>query len=156
MNCGKSQVRKHTHTWKSSVNSKVKQVWFFFMVWLLLHFIRVHYLQIRTKCGCMSTNCNRDTSSTTEEEVTVSLADTPPVVPQYRQAGIPSFTLGLRASTYYLSINPFVLLMQYGTLCQVHISCLGSYYQRGKTPHVYLLATWQQNVVGSFCSLLGP
>ena len=73
MNCGKNQIRKYIQTWKSSVNRKVKQVWFFFMVGLLLH------LQIRTKCGCVSTNCRSDTSSTTEEAA-VSLADTPPVV----------------------------------------------------------------------------
>lgn len=80
MNCGKNQIRKYIQTWKSSVNRKVKQVWFFFIVWLLLHLVRVHYLQIRTKCGCVSTNCKSDTSSTTEEEAAVSLADTPPVV----------------------------------------------------------------------------
>lgn len=49
--------------------------------------------------------------------------------------------LGLRMSTYYPNINLSVLLTQYGTFCQVYISCLGSYCQRGKTPRVYYLAT---------------
>ena len=116
------------------------------------YFIRVHYLQIRTQCGCTSTNCNSNTSSTTKEVVTASLADASPSVTANfnSQAGIPSLTLGLRESTYYPSINLCVLLMQYGTLCQARISCLGSYYQRGKIPHVYSLATWQRKCNGFF------
>lgn len=58
------------------------------------------------------------------------------------QATVQSFTLGLSTSTYHPNINLSVLLTQCGTLCQAHISCLESCYQRGKTPRVYELATW--------------
>ena len=105
----------------------------------------------------MPTDYNSNTRSTKEEKVTVLLTDASPnVVANFHgQARNQSFTLGLSASTYRPNINLFVLLTQYGTLCQARISCLESYYQRGKTPRVYEFATWQHSVVGSFCSLFG-
>lgn len=81
-----------------------------------------------------------------KEKVAAPLADVPSNAAAnfHGQARNQSFALGLSASTYRPNINLFVLLTQYGTLCQARISCLESYYRRGKTPRVYELATWQQ------------